>query len=428
MKSKIATKISSIPILWILVSAFLVRLAFVVVFAIAADWQNYGSLEGDDISLVGVDGYIQIARTLLTSGEYAFAPGEEPVPFRPPMVPLLMTVFGAWSADYWHWVWLGYSVMAGTATVWVLGKCAAKLEMSDFLTRVMLIAAAFHPYLVFSTRVPALPVTLTLLCTLVIFATIRFVQSGARKPLGLGVTWGMAALTHGSFLPLTIPFFAALLLITKGDWLCRLRGVAIAALLCLVVVAPWTARNIATFGVPIPISTGSGLQYWLGDAIYIQGEKNIPGAFARVSRQFEETHGRELVIEHGGVISLDDDGELARAAKSQLLNDPLIGIRRIIVGLPLFWITMDSGWKKAAVVALLNAPFVLAFCVLTVVLVAKSKGNRVWFSCCVFLLGYWSLFALVQAVGPYFVSVIPCLLLLLMSGFGLLIRKEYAKV
>lgn len=89
---------------------------------------------------------------------------------------------------------------------------------------------------------------------------------------------------------------------------------------------------------------------------------------------------------------------------------------------------MDSGWKKAAIVALLNAPFVLAFCVLTFVLVAKSKGNRVWFSYCVFLLGYWSLFALVQAVGPYFVSVIPCLLLLLMSGFGLLIRKEYAKM
>lgn len=424
LASTIGGYLSRVPIPWILALAFVVRAVFVIAFALTSNWPNYGPLEGPQDSQGGVDGYIQIARTLFTSGEYAFAPGEDPVPFRPPFVPFLMLLFGAWSTHHWFWVWLVYSVGAGTFTLWVVHRCALEMSLGALSTRIVLLAVALHPYLIFSTRVPALPVTLTLICTMIAWTTLRFIKRRGRHGLGLGLAWGIGALTHGSFLPLMAPYFLSLMFLSTGSWKRRLRDLSIASLTCLVLVAPWTLRNQITFGSFIPVATGSGLQYWLGDAIYFRGDRRIVHAFERVKIDFKERTGRDLLLEHGGVLNLTDDEELSRSAKSQLSADPAIAIKRLLVGLPLFWTTMDGGWRKTMIVATLNLPIILVFIVTFITLLVRSRGNRTWFACCFFLLGYWALFALVQAVGPYFVSVIPCLLLLLVSGIPDAFRRD----
>ena len=335
-----------------------------------------------------------------------------------------MSVFGAWSTHHWFWVWLLYSACAGTLTLWVVNRCAHEMSLGAISTRIVLLAVALHPYLIFSTRVPALPVTLTLICTIVAWTTIRFIKRKGRHGLGLGLAWGIGALTHGSFLPLMAPYFVSLLLLSTGPWQRRVKDLLVASFACLLLVAPWTLRNQITFGSFIPVATGSGLQYWLGDAIYFQGDRKIGSAFERVKVDFREKTGRDLILDHGGVLDLADDKELSQSAKSQLSGDPVIAVKRLLIGLPLFWTTMDGGWRKTMIVATLNLPVVLLFVVTFITLLVRSRGNRPWFACCFFLLGYWALFALVQAVGPYFVSVIPCLFLLLVSGTSEAFRRD----
>jgi hypothetical protein len=405
---------------WIVGIALLVRVIFVVAFALQSNWPNYSPLEGPNAPQAGVDGYVQIARTLLVSGEYAFTPGGEPVSFRPPLVPFLMAVFGAWSVESWYWVWLGYSVMAGTLVVWVLWRCAALTQMGPLATRMLLLATALHPYLIFSTRVPALPVTLTLLSTLVLHSIIRFIRSDGRRWPPLAFWWGLANLTHGSYLPLLVPFFVLLGFAIRGSWVVRTTRLGMTALGALLIVMPWTLRNHGTFDRWIPVATGSGLQYWLGDSIYFRGEKNIMSAFNRVARDFEQEQGRPLTFIHGGVLSLKDDQVLSAKAKQQMLSEPLTLIKRIAIGLPLFWVTMDAGWKKAVTVGLLNLPPLLLYLVVFIAALRKRVCDRIWITCQFYFLGFWSLFALVQAVGPYFVSILPCFLFLLIRGIGLL--------
>ncbi len=65
----------------------------------------------------------------------------------------------------------------------------------------------------------------------------------------LGVLIGLAALTRGE----------ALLLLLAVPFVCRhWRASATALLACLVVLAPWTIRNLSTFDKPVPISTNEG--------------------------------------------------------------------------------------------------------------------------------------------------------------------------
>jgi hypothetical protein len=404
--------------------AGLIRSIFVCVFALNSNWGNTSLIYGQGIEGAGVDGYIQLARTMITSGEYAFAPGSPAVSFRPPLLPFLMAAVCAWSPDHWYWLWLAYSTVAGTVTIWVLWRCALLAGMARLPTNLLLAVTAFHPYLIFSTRVPALPTTLTLLVTLILLALIYFVKNNGSKPLALGGVWGIACLTHGAFMPLLVPFNLILFIITPGPWIRRLKGVVAASCISLVLVAPWTVRNHVAFDKFIPVATGGALQWWLGNAIYFQGDSNMLRAFDRVKNDFELKEKRPLSLIYGGILDLKDDSILANQAKEQIRTNPTIIIKRILVGTPLFWMTMDVGWKKAFIVSALNFPFIIIYLVILATAAYRRSADRIWLAGQFLLLGFWSLFALVQSVGPYFLAIIPLFLFLTVRG----IEHQFPKI
>jgi hypothetical protein len=92
-----------------------------------------------------------------------------------------------------------------------------------------------------------------------------------------GAGLGLLALTNASY----IIAFPVLLFIACRGPIARSRllaaGVAIAA--ALVVVMPWTIRNYATFGRWVPIRTGAGVQFWIGNPPISHGWLDQP-AFA----------------------------------------------------------------------------------------------------------------------------------------------------
>lgn len=423
------TKIASINPWIIISSAAVVRTIFLVFFCLTTKTGlGYLPLQGTTLQHAGIDGYIQIARTLITSGEYAFEPGGLPVPFRPPMQPLLMLIFGAWAPVHWYVIWLGCSVTLGTATVWLLWRTARITKLSPLLTRILLLACAFHPYLIFATRVPGIPSALIFMTTLVVYATVAFITSNGKNTVVTGIAWGLAALTHGCFLPLLIPTCIFMTRCMNGSWLHNLRRSVIVAITALIVISPWTIRNWIAFDRFIPVATGGALQYWIADYVYFHsdlGNNNpVSESFKRIPSDFNAEHGRELSQVHGGILKLKDDIELSSKAKKQLISDPSLLLSRMLKGSLLFWVTMDKGIKKTIIVSLLNLPFIILAMVTLPMVILRRFFTKEYLFFAFFTLIFWSLFAMVQAVGPYFVAITPCLLFMICYGFDLLSHKR----
>lgn len=80
-----------------------------------------------------------------------------------------------------------------------------------------------------------------------------------------GALWAAGALINASILSLAPFLFGWLLWELRKQSLPWLKPLAVAVLVCVVGVAPWTFRNYLAFGKFIPIRSNMGLVLWLGN-------------------------------------------------------------------------------------------------------------------------------------------------------------------
>jgi len=112
----------------------------------------------------------------------------------------------------------------------------------------------------------ALLLSLLFLCTLEIKQTTNW-----KKWLGLGLLWGITALTNPAlltFLPLSAVWLVYRL---RDKWRKMVPLIAIAALGCCAVVTPWLVRNRAVFGHFVFIRGNFGFEFHLGNYHYSNG-------------------------------------------------------------------------------------------------------------------------------------------------------------
>jgi hypothetical protein len=137
-------------------------------------------------------------------------------------------------------------------------------------------------------------------------------QIRGRSVLAFGVGMGLLALTNVSYCT-TYPVLLCVAFWKRPALFCW-RSSAIAGVAFLVMIAPWTIRNYDVFGQFIFIRTGSGVQFWLGNAPvsngwldsrayafhpYVNRDERAsllalgePAYNAQVFRRFEDSLGR----------------------------------------------------------------------------------------------------------------------------------------
>src|SRR3954452_14771892 len=162
----------------------------------------------------------------------------------PPLFPLLLTPSSLLGLDSYN----AHRVVVcliGTATIVCVGMLARVVANE----RAGLIAAgiaAFSPVLVSADGAVMSETLLGLLVVLTALCAYRLSeQPSMKRAVVLGAVIGLAALTRGE---------AILLLVLLLPVLPR-RHVLTVIAGCLIVLIPWTARNLATFEKPVPIST-----------------------------------------------------------------------------------------------------------------------------------------------------------------------------
>jgi hypothetical protein len=101
---------------------------------------------------------------------------------------------------------------------------------------------------------------------------IRYVHAGA-----LGAGMGFLALTNTSY-AVADPVLLYLAF-RQPHSVSRWRLCAVACAAAIVVISPWTIRNYEAFGQLIPVRTGTGVQFWVGNAPVSEGWLNAK-AFA----------------------------------------------------------------------------------------------------------------------------------------------------
>jgi 4-amino-4-deoxy-L-arabinose transferase-like glycosyltransferase len=144
----------------------------------------------------------------------------------------------------------------GTGTVVLIGLCG-RLLGSEALGLTAAAVAALYPMLWLADGSLMSETTYALLVSAALLCALAYRRSpSARLAAALGALIALAGLTRGEGLALLV--FLALPLAWR-----RWRQLALAGAAAVVVLAPWTIRNLATFDKPFVIST-NGEAIWAG--------------------------------------------------------------------------------------------------------------------------------------------------------------------
>jgi hypothetical protein len=230
-----------------------VALALRIWFSLAVTGDS--SMIGDGLEFLGLgqglaDGHGYVSPFTPAGAE------EVPSAHKPPLYPLLIALV-AWLGGDGHVPFQVASAVAGTGTVVVCAALAHQLAGPRAAVITAAIGAAYPVFLVADASLRA--ETLVGLCVALTLLTAyrAWERPTAWRLIQLGVAIGLATLARadGIFLLLLIGLPVAL---HDGDLRHRLGKAAVVTAACLVVLAPWMARNWIVFDRPVWISTNSG--------------------------------------------------------------------------------------------------------------------------------------------------------------------------
>lgn len=202
-------------------------------------------------------------------GNTVIEPAEGPSAFRAPLYPAVLGMVYAVFGDHnWTWGRLA-NAFIGTVLVALLGLVAAQL-WSRRVGLITLSLAAVHPTLIlYGTSLQLEPLLATLsLATLAAALQSRRTVGGWRWPLLTGILLGLAILTREIAVALALP--VVWLLWTRGErsWRDRaqrgasaLKFPAVALIVAVAVIAPWTVRNAIRFDEFVPVSSSTGFGF-----------------------------------------------------------------------------------------------------------------------------------------------------------------------
>jgi 4-amino-4-deoxy-L-arabinose transferase-like glycosyltransferase len=291
----------------------------------------------------------------------------------------------------------------------------------------------FHPALLRYVPDFHLEALFTFLWTLTVWQSVRLVE---KPSLGrgacFGVLLGVTSLTKAVLLMYPVVFAALWLLVLwqreapSHRWVAMLRpsaALAVAAVLMLATIAPWTYRNYRVSGHFVPITTGASDAFLRGFIFSRSEFVTLQKPPYTDAENETNAYFRALCVAEGTVWERDDyesDQILNREAKRRLFAEPGAVARKFVVGLFAFWYEMTNARTSLAAGLMALVAWVFAGLGITR---ARREGRAVWLLLAPVL--YLNvLLAALLALGRYSVPVLPCLLVVSAYGLDGLLRSR----
>jgi Dolichyl-phosphate-mannose-protein mannosyltransferase len=199
------------------------------------------------------DNYLPLARSL-AAGE-GFTWKGRPTAYRPPLYPVLLAPSVAILDNHFVWGVALLHLGLGAGTIWLTAIAARGSGLSPARCTIAAIVTACDPVLVWQSRMvmTETPTAFFLAAALAAMACGRWLG-----PVLGGIGLGLAALCRPSMLAGAVLTALAAILAPPGEPRQRLMRGGLLAMTILVVLSPWTVRNVMVFGEPVWTTTHGG--------------------------------------------------------------------------------------------------------------------------------------------------------------------------
>lgn len=285
---------------------------------------------------------------------------------------------------------------------------------------------AFHPMLLRYVPDLHMETLLVFMCTLTIWATVRFYdRPTAANGILVGVIGMCATLTKGVMLPyLGIFGIITAILALRRRSIQEFFAVIAMFVAMAVVLAPWTYRNYQVTGGQFVLLTPGASDSFLRGYIFTRWE------FATLQRPpYTDAENesnqwfRRIARDAGTEWELDevvDEKNNARVVKHLIVTEPLDTARKVFVGLFTFWYQMTS-LRNSLI------PGSLALIGWGLAVVGLRRAHRegrpswlIWLPIVVMNV----FVAILIPLGRYSVPILPCLMILAAFGVDTLLHRR----
>jgi len=269
----------------------------------------------------------------LATGKGFTLDGATPSAHVGPTYPALLGLFYAIVGHRPEWTPVLHAVLDVATTVFVF--YAARLV---FGPAPAVLAAGFvylYPaYWTYDLRLRS-ETALTCLVTAWLWASVRGRLTGRVEHAALcGMLGGLAILCKPTTIPIAVLLGAVMLLEARHDPLAW-RRVAVYAVCVLVLVTPWTVRNLRAFGTLVPVSSGAGVGLWMGSDAESGGSWPMsPELEARIWG----TAGIAPLAYPHVMYEVAVDRELGRKGWTRITADPGQYVRLTLARVVHFWV------------------------------------------------------------------------------------------
>jgi hypothetical protein len=314
-----------------------------------ANPERYVPLEGNTYYDAGVDGYLQLARTFLKTGRFAFDSTLPPTNARPLLPPFLFALFVAWNPKSWY-----INLFLFNLTLWIV----MSLLFAHFLRNQIgchplktfaFIFLYFHPsFLLLVRTYTFLPLATTLFLSY-FFAIFHLLQKKRMLKWHLisSILLALLILTHRSLLLLPFLHLCLLWFLLRREKQSFSWNVLPLYSIPFLVITGLALRNWILFQKILPIYSGAGIVYWMSEqTLYDKPDLEL--------LKYQEITGKELKTLYFTTLKPEDDDILFKSAVDTILTDPLHFADRFAKGLLLFWAPTDQGTFKTLSLAIHN--------------------------------------------------------------------------
>jgi 4-amino-4-deoxy-L-arabinose transferase-like glycosyltransferase len=229
-------------------------------------WARFDDLRAD------VDGYRQLATTLIETGTYGFqvegldgrTVSVHPTAYRPPLYPLLLAGVG-WCGRVSLFAIAGLHLILGVATVAGVYALARRWGLGNWALGAALLTAC-DPILLSQSSLVMTETVATGLAVLALLALTRLDRwpTGVNAALA-GATIALAVLCRPTFLVWFAGIAVTLSAIPSPSFRKRVKVIAAFVLVGSTILSVWFGRNVAVLGHPVLATTHGGYTLLLGN-------------------------------------------------------------------------------------------------------------------------------------------------------------------
>jgi len=367
------------------------------------------------------DGYDQLAYGIYHHSSFSYYPNPHPTVLRGPAYPTLVA-----AALFIKESWYPFSIQFVQALLHGLTCLLAYgIARSLFGSRSALIVGvlcAAHPYLIwYSSRVVTETLSI-LLFTGIVSCCITYVRSP--KPILailVGMVLALASLCKGTFLPFVFVVPALLFALTPD----RRRARMTAAVFCtaILVIAPWTIRNYTLTQQLIPVHSLLGYNLRAGDILAEFYERAPFSYFQLLAFKQHDITAQGDTISHPWMRSaetvraLEADNELTQRSLLRYQQEPILVIRKLLLGPIMFW-TLSSSPSATMSSALLQTPLLVFFTIAAVRILRRHRLLSIHALPIALIAVYFATHIPVMALARFSVVLIPTMLAYAITVFA----------